>query len=180
LAYSSLRIDYISPEVEARFWQQVDRSQGDESCWLWTGPKRFAYGVFSLSTRRGTGAHRISWLIHNGPLAEGMHVLHKCDNPLCVNPAHLWSGTHQDNMRDRMVKNRTHRPIGELSSKCKLTADQVREIVKLLEAGYSHRTIGKMYGVNSVNITAINRGKSWLHITGIKRGDSISARAKAK
>lgn len=78
----------------------------DNGCWEWTGGKNnVGYGMF----RDGAGmrtAHRVSYELHKGKIPKGKHVCHSCDNPKCVNPDHLWVGTHQDNMQDRSRKNR--------------------------------------------------------------------------
>src|SRR5258708_5631071 len=102
------------PEAE-RFWEKVRKTQ---SCWLWTGAHkngRWPYGVLG-----GPGddsprlAHRVSWELHHGPIPAGMNVLHKCDNPPCVRPAHLFLGTFADNTADMVKKGRAKggRPIG--------------------------------------------------------------------
>ncbi len=73
-------------------------------CWLWTGSgNQRGYGLFFVN-RKCISTHRASWVIHNGEIPKKMHVLHKCDVPACVNPQHLFIGTHQDNMRDMMEK----------------------------------------------------------------------------
>ena len=92
-----------TPAVE-RFWRHVDTS-GD--CWNWTGAIASGYGTFGLyPPKRMIGAHRMSWEIENGPVPDGLHVLHHCDNKICVKPAHLFVGTRQDNMDDAKSKGR--------------------------------------------------------------------------
>lgn len=92
--------------IQDRFWLHVDKS-GD--CWLWTGATDHnGYGKVDYRTplRRTLGAHRISWMLRYGDIPNGLKVLHKCDNPKCVNPDHLFLGTHQDNMDDMVAKGR--------------------------------------------------------------------------
>lgn len=91
------------------FWGQVNKG-GD--CWLWEGKQnpRHRYGQFYVGWNGARylemRAHRVAWEIVNGPIPKGMHILHHCDSPLCVNPAHLWMGTHSDNMKDAAAKGR--------------------------------------------------------------------------
>lgn len=91
--------------LAARFWDKVAIDRG---CWLWTAGTRHGYGAISEGGRGSPMimAHRFSWEFHFGPIPDGLGVLHKCDNPPCVNPAHLFLGTQGDNMRDKAVKGR--------------------------------------------------------------------------
>lgn len=101
-------VRYCSVTTEQLFWMKVDKV-GDGGCWLWTGAKRWdGYGRLQIPGRQLT-AHRYSWELAEGPIPDGMHVLHYCDTPGCVNPGHLWLGSHDDNMRDRSRKNRVYR-----------------------------------------------------------------------
>lgn len=93
-----------------RFWKRVQKT---DSCWIWTGTKLWnGYGSLSLGRARGFSidqkhyAHRVSWLIHNGEIPDGIFVCHRCDNPICVRPDHLFLGTPLDNMRDMISKGR--------------------------------------------------------------------------
>ena len=93
------------------FWAHVQKTDG---CWTWTGAKHpFGHGLFTWEGR-GQYTHRISWQIHFGEIPEGMYVCHSCDNPPCVNPAHLWLGTCADNLRDMVAKGRHGRPNAKL------------------------------------------------------------------
>lgn len=89
-----------------KFWKKVDKGNKDE-CWRWAGgtktPK--GYGMLDVNYKK-IYAHRVSYMIHFGEIPEGLLVCHKCDNPGCVNPSHLWLGTHTDNLKDASVKGR--------------------------------------------------------------------------
>lgn len=104
----------LSRPVADRFWPKVQRGEG---CWLWTGAcDTYGYGLIRWRQRdRWDKAHRVSWIIASGPIPNGLCVLHKCDNPPCVNPAHLFLGTQADNMHDMKIKgrasNRAHRTL---------------------------------------------------------------------
>lgn len=99
--------------IAASFWRHVEKGEPN-ACWLWTGAVKaggLPYGRIKI-VARALGveyvekAHRLSWRLHFGPVPEGMHVLHRCDNARCVNPAHLWLGTNADNHHDKAVKGR--------------------------------------------------------------------------
>lgn len=151
-------------------------------CHEWTGAKLYSgYGVIRHKGK-STGAHRVAWEMKNGPIPQGMFVCHKCDNPKCVNPDHLFIGTVRDNTKDMMQKGRhpaqklarrqgkpfipkdysRTNPLG--SSNSKLTIDQVKEIKIRLSKKESHSKIAVDYGVTKTAITHINTGLRWAFV----------------
>lgn len=96
--------------VELRFWDKVDRREPD-ACWLWVGARRHRYGEVWRDNKH-VYAHRVSYEIANGPIPAGLFICHRCDTPLCVNPAHLFAGTQTDNMRDAANKGRVRGVFG--------------------------------------------------------------------
>lgn len=154
------------PFVE-RFWEKVQKT---ESCWLWTGQtNNKGYGWIWTDAPQPLGrkrlAHRISWELQNGSVPNGLYVLHNCpggDNPLCVNPAHLFLGTAGDNARDAKAKGRN--ACGERHSGSKLIAEQVLRIRARLAAGDKPGSIAKDYGVSEACIRHIDSRTSWAHL----------------
>lgn len=151
-----------------RFWLKVKKGSTPNSCWEWTGCRgHFGYGRLF----RDSYAHRVSWEIHFGKIPKGLCVLHKCDNPPCVNPKHLWLGTMTDNIQDRDKKRRgvwLPRPQfrGENSPVAKLSNKNVLKIRTLYVSGYRNKTaLSKLFGVSDVQIGRIVRNKSWEHLT---------------
>ena len=152
-----------------RFWSKVTVLTPNE-CWEWVaGKDSKGYGVFSLK-RKSLSSHRISWIIHNGPIpvGEGYHgtcVLHTCDNPSCVNPQHLFLGSAQDNMTDKVLKGRGSCGRGEQQGHSILTEAQVLNIkVLLLDKSITQKDIGNMFDVKRKVINDINTGKTWRHV----------------
>lgn len=145
------------------FWPKVD-VRGPDECWTWKASKtRHGYGHYwDISERVLKKAHRYSWELHNGPIADGMCVCHRCDNPSCVNPSHLFLGTHADNMADMKEKRRAprHRPEDCANSRfgwgC---ANAIRLLRKT--GNWSSVELALMFGVSKVAINRLLRGDSW-------------------
>ena len=135
-----------------------------DGCWVWEASKfKSGYGIFTIN-KKPFRAHRIAFTLYKMPsIPDGLHVLHKCDNPSCVNPDHLFLGTHQDNMTDMCNKGRhvTHPLKGESAINAKLTDAQVRSIKIDTRL---QRIIASEYGVHQVLISRIKTGKAWAHI----------------
>jgi HNH endonuclease len=148
----------ISPTAIDRFWAKVKKSDDPEGCWLWQGaPGRGGYGVIKVDSYASMYAHRFSYELANGPIPEGLDVLHRCDVPLCVNPSHLWLGTPVDNMTDMMKKGRC--------TYAKLTPDKVVEIRRLYATGdYPQTELAKQFGVNQMSISNVVTRRSWKHV----------------
>lgn len=98
-------MDRYTPLIVAKFWSRVDIPRKDALCWTWTAAKIKGYGTMNVGGKN-CGAHRIAWELFNGPIPDGLHACHHCDNPSCVNPSHIFLGTHQDNMADKQAKGR--------------------------------------------------------------------------
>jgi len=136
----------------------------DTGCWEWKGAGGKRYGLF-WHNKKQTRAHRYSFELYKGKIPEGMHVCHKCDNPRCVNPDHLWLGTHTENMEDKMKKGRC---AGERSGKNKVTEKQVLSIRKEYEVFGDKvevkKRLSKKYGISRSTIGDIVKRRNWRHI----------------
>lgn len=160
-----------------RFWSRVDKSG---SCWIWTGGlSEDGYGLFSIwidSKDKKIRAHRASYMLNIGDIPDGMLVLHECDNPPCVNPNHLFLGTHKDNSDDKVAKGRQLKGeamqlalkdkvlVGSNHPNSKLNEDQVREIKLMLSRGMAKRQIARMIGIDKSVIISISQGRAWKHV----------------
>lgn len=147
--------------LSERFWEKVNKNGPDE-CWPWTGgatPE--GYGRFGIGNKAMCSSTHFSWELHHGsPVPDGLWVLHRCDNPPCVNPAHLFVGTQLDNMRDRNAKGRANLARGERAGRVKLTEADVRKI----RAGGKPRDLAAHFGVNESTISDVRTGRSWKHL----------------
>jgi hypothetical protein len=179
---------YTSAWID-RFWSKVDKSG---ECWLWTkAHMKNGYGE-TFANGHVLYTHRVAYELTYGSVPDGLFVCHRCDNPGCVRPDHLFAGTHTDNMRDMIAKGRGMKdeqhargdrngrrlhperygpPVmppprrGETNHKAKLTEDDVREIRRRHALGdTSYKKLGAIYGVSDVNIMYIVRRMHWTHV----------------
>lgn len=148
--------------IEDRVWAKVQKQNG---CWPWTGSTT-SDGYGRIYAGGGNGApmlivrtHRIAWESVNGPIPDGKKVLHRCDNPPCCNPDHLFLGTQADNIHDMYTKgrNRNTGPLGEASSAAKLTADQVR----VIRSRTSSMKLAEEFGISYRHLRQIKTGVRW-------------------
>lgn len=166
--------------MEQRFWAKVTVSD-PTSCWTWAASKnRDGYGWFRIGAQNKL-AHRVSWVLHNGEIPGGLWVLHRCDNPSCVNPTHLFLGDVQANVDDSIEKGRRshlvispkcrhagtnhwtrqhpeRRLVGERNPNSKLNDDQVGQIRTALERGDSQRTIAERFNISQQTVSTIATG----------------------
>jgi hypothetical protein len=146
--------------IQERFWEKVDR-RGPDECWEWTATRHGqGYGHFKVAGRVEK-AHRVSYELANGLAGEGTFVCHTCDNPPCVNPGHLFLGTHADNMADMYEKDRGRKASGENHGRAKLTNEQVAEIRGAWPKS-SQRQLAAQYGVSQRQIFRIVNFKTRL------------------
>jgi len=143
----------------------ADRLEGksretQSGCWEWTaGRNHKGYGTLKVAGK-DLRAHRVAYEVWVGPIPEGMHVLHVCDNPPCINPAHLWVGTNKDNADDRDAKGRQRVLRGEENGFSKLTWENVQEI-RDLYGDHSQAELARMYGVSPRTIMLVRTNQAW-------------------
>jgi hypothetical protein len=152
--------------VAERFWERVDRRSPSE-CWNWlSSTNQDGYGGIRDDNGGWEKAHRIAWAMTNGPVPDGSCVLHRCDNPRCCNPAHLWLGTRADNNADKVAKGR--QPRGSATGRAKLTEEDALSIRK---DERSQRELGRIYGVHHSTIWSIRQGRNWAWLR--SRGEAV-------
>lgn len=158
--------------LSERFWRHVDKRSPDE-CWGWRGYKlKTGYGLFNLDVSRAnknksTTASRVAWQLTYGEIPQGKDICHRCDNPPCVNPAHLWIGTPKENTLDMIMKDR-HRPgwvPGEKNGQSILTESDVLKIREhYSNDAYSRSELASIFGVSQSAIKKVCYGYTWKHL----------------
>ena len=145
--------------IEELFWSKVKKGKG---CWEWTAALFRGYGMFVHCVNRkqkSWPAHRLAWTLLRGPIPEGMHVCHHCDNRKCVNPDHLFIGTNQDNVAD-MVRKLRH-TYGERNPSAKLTVVKVREIRRLRDQGWTYKDLAEEFKMTLSPIRDVCKWYTW-------------------
>lgn len=147
-----------------RFYLRVE-SRGPDERWPWLGSKNErGYGKFGPRNKESSFyAHRVMAKL-KGLAIEGLDVMHSCDNPSCVNPNHLSTGTRKDNMQDCKAKGRNSKPPINRPTEY-LTPNDVKCIVLFRERGLTQKTVAKMYNVATSTISAIDTGRNWSDVT---------------
>lgn len=176
LTKNEVRIIRHGATLAERFWAHVEKRKS--GCWEWVGRTREEYGIMQVRkdehpshTSRSHGAHRISWFLHTGKWPT-KSILHTCDNSPCVRPAHLYEGTHLDNMRDCIERGR--RPKGEQSHNAVLTIKKVRFIRR---SRLTNKALAKKFRVSETTIQRARTGRDWNHV---KNPPPVSARRYEK
>lgn len=142
----------IPKEQREKFWRRVDKSS---NCWNWTGTQT-PKGYGQLWWKKNWRAHRFVWLLTHGYLFPELNVCHRCDNRACVNPAHLFLGTHRDNRDDCVAKDRHYH---------KLTERQALMIIRMYSTGrYGKRELARMFNVVYGTVWQILDGMTWAHL----------------
>lgn len=152
-------------DVRASFEASVTRGP-DDACWEWTGAhKSEGYGLIASGGRQ-VRAHRVSWEIHFGPIPAGMFVCHRCDNPPCVNPAHLFLGSPRDNVLDMHAKGRARPapPFGEAASNVRATEASVLRMRALRAGGMTYPAIAAEVGYSVALVSQVCKRRTWRHL----------------
>ena len=162
----------LDPKERIKNLSIEDKNTG---CWNWIGTKNGntqikSYGKLTIGsrtngTRKNVSAHRYSYQIFIGEIDDGLYVCHKCDNPSCVNPEHLFLGTRQDNVNDRESKGRNKPNLGEKNPISKLTEVDIISAKRLRAKGETFQSIANRFGVNKTTIIRAVNGTHWKHIS---------------
>jgi hypothetical protein len=150
----------IDEVAERRFWAKVEKT---EDCWIWTGARNpDGYGNVGIR-KKFMKAHRVAWMITSGPIPEGMRVLHRCDNPSCVKPDHLFIGSQYDNVKDMERKNRAVKCRGSGHSLSQFTEAQVSSFRREWATGVTALSLCQKYGIPTSTMHYILHD-GWKHI----------------
>ena len=162
------KIPTMTEKDKDRFLSRILFTENPNKCWLWGGSfDKYGYGQFHLNAsykkKKTLKATRISYYIHNNIDPLGLCVCHKCDNPKCCNPNHLFLGTNRENIKDRDLKSRQAK--GEKAASSKLKESDIKDIrEKYMTNGTSWRKLAREYGVHNRTIGKILHSNTWNHI----------------
>ncbi len=171
-----MNTEIITEKDKQKFWARVDKNGPTQphmttACWLWEGDKTRKntktssyYGLMRINGKR-IRAHRVSYIIHNGPVPNSLQCMHLCDNSICQNPEHLRLGTNQDNHGDMMEKGRNSYLVGAESPTAKLTESQVQDIRLKYLKGFGFRRLARQFNVGRTTIRHIIIGISWKELS---------------
>lgn len=159
--------DHIIFDEITRFWFYVDTGNENE-CWEWERSKDGGgYGVFTTHKYGREKSHRISYLECVGEIPEGLMVLHTCDNPSCCNPKHLFLGTNQENMDDKVKKNRQSRLFGGDNGRCQMSEKNIMSMRKDYRSGnFSYSDLVYKYKISQTQVARIIKRESWAWVNG--------------
>lgn len=147
---------------DERFWQHVQQWRGADGCWPWVGDYNAkGYGLTKTHPQISTLAHRVAWVVNGGMVPGALLVCHRCDNPPCCNPGHLFLGTAADNARDKVRKGRHGPRAGEQNGAAKLTWPLVREFRRRHAAGETVYRLAKAFGVSYTAAKYVANGAHW-------------------
>lgn len=151
-------------QIVSDFWSKIAITANDDLCWEWqAGKKKKGYGFVGIGGEIRVSAHRYAWIYPDYVIPEGMQVCHSCDNPSCCNPKHLFLGTNQDNVDDKVNKGRV--PIGEKSGAHKMTNEKVASArAKYATGNVSLRQLVEEYGVTHNTMWCIIHNVTWKHV----------------
>lgn len=158
-------IDQALTAIKERFESKI-MPEPMSGCWLWLSAvknENHPYGQFSIGNKKHL-AHRLSYQLYKGPIPEGFSVCHNCDNPNCVNPDHLFLGTHGDNMKDMIKKGRGNKARGSSGGRAILSEDDVEKIRLEHSNGATKTSLGRKYGVDHSTIHLIIIKKTWARV----------------
>jgi len=142
-------------------WKKIDK-RGEDECWNWLDRLSNGYGQMRFNNK-AYGAHRFVYEEVYGMIPEGLFICHKCNNPSCCNPNHLYAGTQKDNQKQMVNEGRSAK--GEMQSLSKLTTRDILKIRSLYSTNEKNQIeLGKIFGVDNATISDITRRKTWKHI----------------
>jgi len=158
---NACRAKYKQNEPVQFFFKNISHQKHEGGCWIWEGSVCGKYGFIGVRSCK-TKPHRYSYILHHGEIGDGLKVCHKCDNPLCCNPEHLFLGTSMENSRDMVSKGRS--ASGERNASAVLTKDQVLDIRRRAFNNESGASIARHYSVGTTTVYDIIHRRRWKNI----------------